>query len=271
MKAKQLLLRAIAALAICMISYADGGHGTHLPDYFVIRKYSNEQDDNKNDIPRQALSGEEEDGKVWECKFSDKESLLNVSIGDALGQIIYSDDNWIVKEHSYTSSYDGCSLFNLYFFDSRTLKLISVLQSPNFLYRIIEIPKKRNVFAILVQSPNKFSLGPTPTLLLANPHTKELHGVALRGSLWREALDLDVIDKNIRVLVDWDGNPSFTEEESKGGAFSGSYKDVTYSLHDVQYSTPPKTDNSSSLSGLEHLKSRNSGFRFFQNRGVGFL
>jgi hypothetical protein len=27
----------------------------------------------------------------------------------------------------------------------------------------------------------------------------------------------------------------------------------------------------SSLSGLEHLKSRNSGFRFFQNRGVGFL
>ena len=28
---------------------------------------------------------------------------------------------------------------------------------------------------------------------------------------------------------------------------------------------------SSSLSGLEHLKSRNSGFRFFQNRGVGFL
>jgi hypothetical protein len=27
----------------------------------------------------------------------------------------------------------------------------------------------------------------------------------------------------------------------------------------------------SSLSGLEHLKSRNSGFRFFQNRGVVFL
>jgi UDP-GlcNAc3NAcA epimerase len=30
-------------------------------------------------------------------------------------------------------------------------------------------------------------------------------------------------------------------------------------------------DIPSSLSGLEHLKSRNSGFRFFQNRGVVFL
>lgn len=222
---------------------AYGGSESHLPEYIAIPKYSKQEDDNQHDSNRHALSGEN-DGIKWEYKFEDNQLFLNVTSGNAPGEIIYADDKWIVKTNSYKSAHSGNVLFNLYFLDSRTLKLIGILQSPDELYRILRLPKKENFFAILVQSSGKFSLGPTPTLLLANPNTKELQAVALRGSLWRKDLDLDIIDSNIRVLVDWDDKPSFTTSESKGGAFSGSLKDVTYSLHDVCFNSPSKKNKS---------------------------
>jgi hypothetical protein len=48
-------------------------------------------------------------------------------------------------------------------------------------------------------------------------------------------------------------------------------KRPTQTIYEDEESPAERYNTSSSLSGLEHLKSRNSEFRFFQNRGVGFL
>ena len=161
---------------------------------------------NDKRLPEPLSAEERHEGEVvasWSYSFIPDEKVAFLNLEDSVGKIAYADENWIVKILEHTSKFAFKSQFDLYFYDSKTLRLVSAVRLPNVLEQIKLIPDQ-GIFAITVNSPGKphYMLG-NIAVVLVEPRKRLIEKFDLSNDGWRDnLLSLSLSGSTLQILFD---------------------------------------------------------------------
>jgi hypothetical protein len=173
-------------------------------------------------------------GRVaWSYEFLPKENVAHVRIQDVPGETVFADDKWIVKCFGHRAKIARKQLFDLYFFDAKTLRLVSAIRAPNVLEEI-DIAEGSNVFAIVINSPDKphYCLG-NLALLLVDPAASRMEKFDVAQDGWRDPLlSLTTTDGEIHIRY----NPDSSQVYNAGAFRSNVFEDIRIRISPSQSS-----------------------------------
>jgi uncharacterized caspase-like protein len=161
---------------------------------------------NEKRLPEPLSAEERHEGEVvasWSYSFIPDEKIAFLNLEDSVGKIAYADENWIVKILEHPSKFAQKSQFDLYFYDSKTLRLVSAVRLPNVLEQIKLIPDQ-GVFAMTVNSPGKphYMLG-NIAVVLVEPRKRLIEKFDLSNDGWRDnLLSLSLSGSTLQILFD---------------------------------------------------------------------
>jgi TPR repeat protein len=201
----------------------------------------------------------------WSYEFLPDENVAYVRFQDAPGEIVFADDEWIVKCFGHRSKIALKQLFDLYFFDAKTLRLVSAIRAPNVLEAVDRI-KGQGIFALLINSPSSphYCLG-NLALLIVDPATSRMEkfDVAQNGSR-DPVLNLTIKGHEIHVTC----NPDSTQIYNTGAFKSNVFEDLRIRIYPSQSSQV--VESTESFIG-QIMVSPKAGAAALRNSGVNFI
>ncbi|MFZ0435612.1 MAG: SUMF1/EgtB/PvdO family nonheme iron enzyme [Chthoniobacterales bacterium] len=183
------------------------------------------------------IEGTNYEGARWAYEFLENKTSGNPSILDnPLGAVVFQNTEWIVKA-SQESGNVGNVKTDLFFYDSRTLKLISTARIPNKIIKVGRVGSGTSFYVITI-TPYKYRFDDAPlNICLLDPENRQIDRIKLveDNDAWSFVLSNPIVvsseGNTIVVCIDATANG----HAASSGYISGNpknpfFKDIIVSL-----------------------------------------